>query len=162
MLKGVINVTDSTTAKKEVPETEKSPDLPKSTSIYGSDITKVLTSRLVDKAISIENLQFWTLKGIGYELDPIIVVVNKGIKTRLYFDLTKFDKSEGDFLLTNIQSGDNVASFKGKKNIISIDYTFKESGCYAIIKDNTPIGIIEVVNNIKDADLEIIRAKYIK
>ena len=48
-----------------------------------------------------------------------------------------------------------------RRTTISIDYTSKESGCYAIIKDNTPIGIIEVVNNLKDADLEI-WAKYIK
>lgn len=162
MIKGVIKVTDNTTEKTEIVKEESTTPPSKSISIYGNDITKVLTSRLVSKAILVNNIQYWSLKGIGYELDPIIVIVSKGIKTRLYFDLTNFDTPEGDFQIINIQNGATIASFTGTKDTVSIDYLFKESGGYAILKADAPIGIIEVVDSLNDADSDVIRKIYIK
>lgn len=49
-----------------------------------------------------------------------------------------------------------------KKGTVSIDYIFKESGRYAILKADKPIFIIEVVDSLKDADSEVIRNIYIK
>jgi sulfite exporter TauE/SafE/plastocyanin domain-containing protein/copper chaperone CopZ len=161
MIKGVIKITDNA-AETEIAKKENSTTSSKSTSIYGNDITKVLTSRLVSKATLVNNIQYLALKGIGYELDPIIVIVNKNISTRLYLDLTKFDTPEGDFLMINLQNGETIASFVGKKDTVSIDYIFKESGGYAIVREDTPIGIIEVVDSLKEADSEVIRKLYIK
>lgn len=50
----------------------------------------------------------------------------------------------------------------GKKCTVSIDYIFKESSGYAILKADKTIFIIEVLDSLKDADSEVIRNIYIK
>jgi sulfite exporter TauE/SafE/plastocyanin domain-containing protein/copper chaperone CopZ len=129
-------------------------------SIYGSDLSKVPTETMVNTAMVIGNNQSATIKGIGYEFKPLIVVVDKNIKTKLTFDLTAFSNPEGKFQLVSAKTADTFKSFDGKKEIIDLDITFNEVGGYGIVKDGKILGIIEVVDDIKKADLEKIRQTY--
>lgn len=130
-------------------------------SIYGNDISLVPTERLVNKALTSEETQNAEFRGIGYELEPLIVVSNANIKAKLTFDLTDFDNAEGQYLIIDVDSGDTISSFNGKKGINTVEFYTKKSGTFAIVKNNSVLGIIETVNNVESTDIEEIRKKYL-
>jgi len=130
-------------------------------SIYGSDITKVPTIALVNKAIVAGKYQSATFKGKGYELQPLIVVTGSLLNTKLTFDLSAFDNAEGKYLIVDANTGNEISSFTAKKGINVVEFSPKKAGGYAILKDNGVLGIIEVVDNLKTADIETIRNKYL-
>ena len=66
-------------------------------SIYGDDLSKVSTDRLVKKANISGDTQSLNIKGTGYEFEPLVIVVEKGIKTKLSIDLNLFDDANDDF-----------------------------------------------------------------
>lgn len=134
---------------------------PQTQSIYGNDISKVSTDRLVHKAVVSGNSQTIKLTGKGYEFEPLITVLNKGIKTKLSIDLTKFDSPEGKYSIVNLGSQETVASFDGKKGVVDVEFTIDKSDGYGIVKDSNVIEAIEVVDDINKADLQQIRLKYI-
>lgn len=130
-------------------------------SIYGNDISLVPTERLVNKALTSEETQNAEFRGIGYELEPLIVVSNANIKAKLTFNLTDFDNAEGQYLIIDVDSGDTISSFNGKKGINTVEFYTKKSGTFAILKNNSVLGIIETVNNVESTDIEEIRKKYL-
>lgn len=129
--------------------------------IYGNDISLVPTERLVNKALTSEETQNAEFRGIGYELEPLIVVSNVSIKAKLTFDLTDFDNAEGQYLIIDVDSGDTISSFNGKKGINTVEFYTKKPGTFAILKNNSVLGIIETVNNVESTDIEEIRKKYL-
>ncbi|NMM64471.1 heavy metal transport/detoxification protein [Clostridium sp. P21] len=139
-----------------------SSNMQQSPSIYGDDLNKVPTESLVSTAMVIGKNQSATIKGIGYEFKPLIIVVDKNIQTKLTFDLTAFDNTEGKFELVSAKTAETFKSFDGKKGVIDLDITFNEASGYGIVKDGKVLGIIELVDDIKKADLENIRKTYIK
>ena len=136
-------------------------DEPSQPSIYGDDISKVPTEKLVSKALVDGKKQSVTFKGIGYELQPLIAVAGSGGKIRLTFDLTDFDNAEGGYLIVDAATGKDVTTFTAKKGINEIEFSPKNIDGYAIIKGNSILGIIEVVDNLEASDLEEIRGKYL-
>ncbi|MBV7276319.1 sulfite exporter TauE/SafE family protein [Clostridium sp. PL3] len=144
------------------PPSANSSTVEQASSIYGSDMNKVPTEIIVKTATVIGNSQSSTIKGIGYELKPLIVVVDKNIKTKLTFDLNDFDNPEGKFEIVLAKSSNTIKSFDGRKGVIDLDITFNEASAYDIMKDGKILGIIEVVDDIKKADLEKIRQTYIQ
>ncbi|WP_411679321.1 sulfite exporter TauE/SafE family protein [Clostridium thailandense] len=144
------------------PPSANSSTVEQASSIYGSDMSKVPTEIIVKTATVIGNSQSSTIKGIGYELKPLIVVVDKNIKTKLTFDLNDFDNPEGKFEIVLAKSSNTIKSFDGRKGVIDLDITFNEASAYDIMKDGKILGIIEVVDDIKKADLENIRQTYIQ
>ena len=132
------------------------------TSIYGNDISKVSTDRLVKKAQTSNKNQDITIKGIGYEIDPLIIVINKGINTNLSLDLNSFDNPESDFFIKDMYTGDLVKEFTGKKGVIELKFTIDSSGPYGIFYDGQLLGLIESVTDMNSINLEEIRNKYIK
>lgn len=130
-------------------------------SIYGSDLTKVPTDVLVSKALSAGKIQSATFKGKGYELQPLIIVTGSSASTKLTFDLNAFDNAEGEYAIVDANTGDKVSSFTAKKGINEVEFSPKKSGGYAIVKDNSVLGIIEAVDNLKTTDLEKVRSKYL-
>ncbi|MCT8978127.1 sulfite exporter TauE/SafE family protein [Clostridium sp. CX1] len=173
MIRGVIKVTDNLdsvdTSKTDssLPPAGSSgccgggAAVPQQDSIYG-DLSKVPTEIVVNKALVVGNNQSTTIKGVGYELKPLIVVVDKDKKTKLTFDLTSFDNAEGRFDLVSAETGDVLTYFEGKKGVVDLEITFDKLGGYGIVKDETILGVIEVVEDVKKADLEEIRKKYIE
>lgn len=104
-----------------------------------------------------------TIKGTGYELEPLIIVVKKGLPTKMALDLTAFDHAEGYFMILNATTKQIVTEFTGIKGINNIDFSIDEIGSYGIfLNEQELLGIIEVVDDINTVDVEEIRAKYIQ
>lgn len=164
MIGGVIKVVDDINAidaSSDAAETSPTaPATPTTPSIYGSDITKTSIEILVKKAKISDNTQSLTISGIGYELTPIIAVMQSGLKANLSFDLTKFDNAGGLYSIVDANSN-TITSFEGKKGINQVELTFDKPGVYGIIKGNTTLGLIDVSEDIKPVELEDLRAKYL-
>jgi sulfite exporter TauE/SafE/plastocyanin domain-containing protein/copper chaperone CopZ len=139
------------------------PAEPAKPSIYGNDFSKVTTDRLVKSAEVAEDGQTITIKGTGYEFEPLIMVVNKGLKTKMVLDLTDFDNAEGYFMILNSSTKQIVTDFTGTKGIKNIEFSIENSGSYGIfLNEQELLGIIEVVDDINTVDIEEVRAKYIQ
>ena len=137
------------------------PAVPQKPSIYGTDLSKLETSKLIHKTALSDSNQTATVKGIGYEFDPLIIVAAKNVDTTLSFDLNNFDNPNGTFEIATSDTGKNIATFKGKKGIIKVAATFSADGVYPIIKDGEVIGAMVIVDDLKNVDLEKIRKEYI-
>lgn len=136
---------------------------PPQPSIYGDDISKVETDRIVKKAQLTSNEQTIALKGEGYEFEPLIIVVNKGLNTKMTLDLSSFDKADDYFMILNSSTKQIVTDFTGTKGVHTIEFTISNSGSYGIfLNEQELLGMIEVVDDINSVDLQEIRAKYIK
>jgi sulfite exporter TauE/SafE/plastocyanin domain-containing protein/copper chaperone CopZ len=132
-------------------------------SIYGEDITKVPTDRLIKKAQLADDMQTIEIKGIGYELDPLVMVANLGMKTKVTFDLSAFDSADGYFLIMNSNTKQIVTSFNGTNGIVEVEFTIDKAAPYAIyLNEEELIGLIEVVDDLNTVDLEAVRGKYLK
>lgn len=134
---------------------------PKKASIFGSDISKVSTVRLVKIATLEGNIQNITIKGIGYEFEPPVIVVRRNIKADIIYDLKSFDTPLGRFQLIDVNTGKELTSFVGNKTSTVLSYEFIREGTYAILKDGQTINVIKVLNSIKNLDLDKIRNEYI-
>jgi len=143
------------------PAAPAAPAAPEKPSIYGTDLSKVKTSRLIQKAVISGSNQAISIKGTGYEFEPLIVVVTKNVNTILSFDLNKFDNPNGTFEIASPDTGNNLTTFKGKKGIVKVNATFSASGIYSIIKDGNIVGGVVIVDDLINADLEKIRKNYI-
>ncbi len=130
-------------------------------SIYGDDLEKVPTERLLQKAVTTNSYQTLTIKGIGYELDPLISIMNKGMKTTVTIDLTKLDHPEGNWEIVDYNQKKVIDTFDGQRKIYQIELNNKLPGTLGIYKDKNSIGVIEVVDDLNEADLEKIRAKFL-
>lgn len=134
---------------------------PKKASIYGSNLSKVETSRLIQKAVISGSNQALSIKGTGYEFEPLIIVATKDVKTILSFDLNGFDNPDGTFEIAAPDTGNNIATFKGKKGTVKVSTIFSTNGIYSIIKDGNIVGGVVIVDDLKNTDLEKIRKDYI-
>ena len=176
MISGVIKVVDNldsvdtSKADPSLPPPSTGPsccavpieeDEPSQPSIYGDDISKVPTEKLVNKALVDGKNQSVIFKGIGYELQPLIAVAGSGGKIRLTLDLNDFDNAEGEYLIIDASTGKDVTAFTAEKGINEIEFSPKNIDGYAIIKGNSILGIIEVVDNLEAADIKEIREKYL-
>jgi sulfite exporter TauE/SafE/plastocyanin domain-containing protein/copper chaperone CopZ len=132
MIRGVIKVTDNldsvdtSKADSSIPApssgmsccaggTGAANNASQTPSIYGNDLSKVSTDRLIKKANISGNTQSLNIKGTGYEFEPLVVVLEKGIKTNLTIDLNNFDDPNGEFTILNADSRDKVTTFTGKR-----------------------------------------------
>jgi plastocyanin domain-containing protein len=176
MIKGIIKVVDDVSAAditKDVPaisangggccSTEETSGCCGSTaeSIYGDDLTKVPTERLIRKANSSNNLQTVSMKGIGYEFEPLVVVINKHTPSKITFDLTEFDNAAGRWDIVDYQQKNVVFSFEGRQDSLEIDFAQDNTGTYGIYKESKITGVIEVVEDVASTDLEQLRAKFL-
>lgn len=133
----------------------------KKPSIYGDDFSKVPTERIIHKSVISGNTQTAAIVGKGYEFEPLIIVLNKGIKTTLSIDLNNFDNPDGNYSIIEFETNKVISTFNGKKDTINVEFTIDKIGSFGIIKDNGLIEAIEVVDNINTVNLEKIRKDYI-
>ncbi|MDR3598333.1 sulfite exporter TauE/SafE family protein [Clostridium sp.] len=130
-------------------------------SIYGNDLSKVSTDRLIKKANISGDTQNLNIKGTGYEFEPLAVVLEKGIRTKLSVDLSSFDNANGNFTILNADTGEQISSFTGKKGIVDVEFNIDKIGTYLIVKDNVAAVGIEVTDSLKTVNLEDVRKKLI-
>lgn len=135
---------------------------PSKASIYGDDISKVSTDRLVRKAQIVNNVQSIAVRGIGYELEPLILVVKSGISTKLSVDLTSFDNPDSYFLIMNSNTKEIVTDFTGTKGVVEVELNIEKAGSYGIyLNEQDLIGVIEAVDDLNSANPEEVRSKYL-
>ena len=173
MIRGVIKVTDNldsvdtSKADSSIPAPSSGMSCctgggaPQTPSIYGDDLSKVSTDRLVKKANISGATQSLNINGTGYEFEPLVIVVEKGIKTKLSIDLSLFDNPNGNFDIINAESGKQISSFIGKKGIVNVEFKMDTSGTHLIVKDNVAAVGIEVTDSLKTVNLEDVRKKLI-
>lgn len=128
-----------------------------SQSIYGDDITKVPTELLVGKAADNKI----RIKGLGYELQPLVSVVSNTEITKITFDFAYFDNAEGEYAIVDGNTGEAVKVFNAVTGNNEVEFKSGESEIYGIVKDGALIGIITTVDDVDNADLEAIRENLI-
>ncbi len=176
MIRGIIKVTDNldsvdtSKADSSIPAPSSgmscctgtsASNTPQTPSIYGNDLSKVSTDRLIKKANILGDTQSLSIKGTGYEFEPLVAVLEKGIKTKLSVDLNSFDKADGVFIIYNADSGDEVTTFTGRKDVVNVEFNIDNSGTYLIVKDNVVAMGIEVTDSLKTVNLDEVRKKLI-
>jgi len=159
MIKGVIKVTDDlntvdTSKSDELIQDEKAP------SIYGDDLSKILTDRLIKKSIVSDNIQTINIRAIGYEFEPLIVVANKDMSANIAIDLRAFDAYDEKFEIVNSDTKERIASVNGENGVVTMEVNFKKSGKFAIVNSSNVLTVIQVVDDINTIDLEEIREQY--
>ena len=176
MIRGVIKVTDNLDS---VDTSKADPSLPQPSSgmscctgntvtgpeqtpsIYGDDLSKVSTDRLIKKANISGDTQSLNIKGTGYEFEPLVVVLEKGIKTNLSLDLDSYDNPDSTFTLYDGETGDVVTTFTGKKGIIDVDFNIDKSGSYVVVNNNIAAIGIEVTDSLENVNLEDVRKNFL-
>lgn len=176
MIRGVIKVTDNldsvdtSKADSSIPAPSSgmscctggaASSVPQTPSIYGDDLSKVSTDRLIKKANISGDTQSINIMGSGYEFEPLVIVLEKGKKTKLTVDLNLFDDPNGEFTILNADSGEPISSFTGKKGIVNVEFNIDNSGTYLITKDNIAVVGIEVADSLGNVNLEEVRDKFI-
>ncbi len=126
-------------------------------SIYGDDISKVPTEMIIGK--SIDNAL--TINGIGFELQPLAAVVEKGTTTTIIFDFTNFDNAEGTYIIVDGYTGESITTFQGIKGINEVEFVPNDSNIFGIVKGTALLGVIEAVEQIDNVDLDEIRNSLI-
>ncbi len=164
MIGGVIKVVDDISAID--PSTEEAVDPNEasgaSTSIYGTDLSQTPIDILAKKATLENDSQILTIRAIGYELTPLISVLQTGVKTTLSFDLTEFQNPSGNFSIVTGEDSEVITSFEGKKGIVDVSLTLDKPGVYAIVKDDAALGLIEVAVDSDTIVLQELIDKYLK
>ena len=121
------------------------------------------TERLVQKVQLANNEQTIAIKGIGYELEPLIIIANQDKQTKMSIDLTSFDQPDGSFLIMNADTKQIVTEFNGTKGIVEVEFTFEKAVTYGIyLNEEELLGVIDVVNDLNTANPEDIRSKYLQ
>lgn len=176
MIRGVIKVTDNldTVDTSQVDSSIPAPssgmsccsggaagNVPQTPSIYGNDLSKVPTDRLIKKAEISGNTQSISIKGKGYEFEPLVIAVQKGLKTKLTIDFNEFDDVNGKFIIINAENNSEVTSFTGKKGIVNVEFNLDEIGTYLIVRDNVAVLGIEAEDSLKAVDLEAVRKTFL-
>lgn len=159
MIKGTIKVTDNLgTVDTSDSETELQDERPPS--IYGDDLSQVATDRLIKKTTVSNNIQIINVRGIGYELEPLIIVANKNMNTNVSLDLRAFDNYDDKFEIINSETKENIASVNGLEGVVTIEAQFNKTGKFAIANSSNVLTVIQVVDDINTVDLEKIRIEY--
>lgn len=133
------------------------------TSIYGDDINKVPTAKLIHKAVLTGSIQNATVKGSGFELEPLLLVLQQQAKTNLILDLAQFDDPSGEWVLYDYEKKAVIKSFtalnKGRNELELPPQPPTSLGLY---KDKKIMAVIEFVENLAASDPETIRQKYLR
>lgn len=159
MIKGTIKVTDDLgTVDTSDSDSESQDELPPS--IYGDDLSQVDTDRLIKKTSVSDNIQTINIRGIGYELEPLIIVANKNMNTKISLDLNAFDNYEDKFEIINSDTKEVIASVNGLKGVVTIEGKLNKTGKFAITNSSNVLTVIEVVDDINTVDLEQVREQY--
>jgi sulfite exporter TauE/SafE/plastocyanin domain-containing protein/copper chaperone CopZ len=155
-----INTPSSDVSEKDANSAADEAAVPQKPSIYGEDISKVPTDRLIKMVQDSANGQIVSFKGDGNELEPLIVVTKTGTPTKLSLDLSLFDNPEGNFAIVNATTLQILNEFKGQKGLVEVDFTISKNGAYGILLNDQVIGFIESVDNVESVNLEEIRSEY--
>jgi sulfite exporter TauE/SafE/plastocyanin domain-containing protein/copper chaperone CopZ len=127
-----------------------------------ADAGSVPAKKLVVKAQVSNTSQLIQIKGVGEELQPVVIAANTGIKTKMTIDLTSFGNPDGNFAIVNANTGEKIKEVPAKKGTIELEFTLAKAGVYGIVQDGDLLGLVEAVNNINSVNLEELKNKYLR
>lgn len=164
MLSGTIKVVDKLqTATTDNGSNSKANYLEdRGESIYGKNLSTVPADILVKKAEISGNIQRVRIEGFAYEFKPLVVVLNKSIKTKITLDLNNFEAPGTKFDIVERKSGKIIKSLKGKRGVIELEVPTDELTAFGIFKDGRLLTVIEVVDDLGNIDLDSMKKKYIE
>lgn len=120
---------------------------------------RCLLSALIKKAAAGGDGQTVIVKGSGYELDPLVVVLGQGKTAQITFNLESFDTPEGKYQIVDGNTRSALSNFQGRKGLVTVQFQPRRTGTYGILKDGQLLGIVEVVDDLDRAELDKIREK---
>ena len=130
-------------------------------SIYGINLSEIPTERLIKKVNKKGNIQNFTIKSIGNDLDPLVLVVEKNIDTYISFDFSTMNSTNGNYYIYNDTDSPKKIKIPLKDSKGELSRNFNKSGPYIITNDEFILGVIEVVDDISKVNLNNLRKKYI-
>lgn len=122
-----------------------------------SGIADIPTERLLGKAVigEVQTAAF-TIDEIG--LKPFAMVVEKERQITLNIDITKIPAAKGRYTIVDFLDGKVVKVFLLEETKTQVSLEPLSRGLYAIVKDNrTVLGVLSVVDDLAQADLEQLR-----
>jgi sulfite exporter TauE/SafE/plastocyanin domain-containing protein/copper chaperone CopZ len=128
--------------------------------IYGLPISEVPTERLIKKAEVSGDTQNLSIKGLGPDFEPLIVVLNKGMNSKLTFDLSKMTSPDGEYAILDVNYA-KVNSFKITNSKGEFQGTFDKVGTYLVLNKDQLVLSFQVVDTMDNIDLEKLRSEYI-
>lgn len=135
---------------------------PTTPSIFGNDITKVASARLVKIAEFSGNTQQITIKGINSEFDPPIIVVKSKALLHLHYDMRKYNAPDGEYAVLDLVKNKKLMAVQETKDDFILNYKFTKPGSYAILKDNQVVNAIKVVDNLNNVDVNKVRSEFLE
>ena len=179
MLKGYIKVVDDinnitssdiNSAKDSAPKSSSpsccsgpvSSDEGSDRTIYGLNLSDIPTERLVKKATKKGNSQSFTIKSLGDDLEPLVLVVEKNLDTNISFDFSTMKSPDGHYYIYNDTPPSDKLKVTVKNSKAQFSKNFTKPGTYIIVNDDLILGVIEVVDDISKVNLEELRIKYIQ
>ncbi|QDR81426.1 sulfite exporter TauE/SafE family protein [Sporomusa termitida] len=131
-------------------------------SIYGDDIRQIPTDRLLKKAVAGDNRQTVHIAGIGYELEPLIIVISKEIPAQVLINFAQFDTPQGKWEIVAFDRKKVIQTFSGTKGVYELELPPQPPGTLGIYHQGNIVGVVEVVENAADADPAKILAKLLQ
>ena len=159
MIKGEIKVTDDINTV-DISNSEEETEDKRAPSIFGDDINQVPTDRLIKKTVVSDRMQTISIRGIGYEFEPLIIVANKERDAKISLDLRAFDTYDDKFEVINTETKESIYSVNGANGVVTMEVKFNKPGKFAIVNSTNVLTVVQVVEDQTNIDLEKIRNQY--
>jgi plastocyanin domain-containing protein len=169
MIRGVIKVVDDLSTV----DVSKEKPVPSSSGCGGSccskdgkgqgmspDLSKASTEQLIRKAAINGKSQVVEMNNKGYELLPVLAVINKDVSTKLNIISDSSNSLGQKFDIVDVKTKQIIKSFEINSRVTETEFTIKVVGLYGIIKNGEFIGALEVADDINKVDVEKLREKY--
>jgi len=119
----------------------------------------------VKKAVVRGEIQEAVLKGLGWEFEPLVLVIQDGMKLNLTLDLTEADPvgpgSSNVYRLISMDGTREVMSVRGGNDVVVVNLTVNSPGGYVLVRGYDPVALVESVTDLAGTDLEAVREQYL-
>lgn len=130
--------------------------------LYGIPLSQVPTDRLVKIASKSSIGQTLTVKVTNDDFEPLAIVLNKGLQTKIIFNLNSANNPDGEYGIYDSSTNKKVTSFKVTENTGTLNFKFYSTGLYLIEKDSQIRGLIKVVDDTKSVNTQTIREELVQ
>ncbi|MBK1812372.1 sulfite exporter TauE/SafE family protein [Clostridium sp. YIM B02505] len=129
--------------------------------LYGQPISSIPTDKIVVKAKIDGVTQSLSIKANNNEFEPLVWVLKKGLTAKVSLNLDGMNNADGKYDIIGFTTNTKITSFTISNYIGQLDIKFDKEDTYFIEKDNNIYGVIKVVSDFDNADLEQIRNETI-
>ncbi|GIM28049.1 heavy metal-associated domain-containing protein [Clostridium polyendosporum] len=130
--------------------------------VYGIPLSQVPTDRLIKIADKSSTGQTLTVKDTNSNFDPLVIVLNKGLQSKITFNLNNENSTDAEYNIYDSTTNNKITSFKVNKTIGTLNFKFYNTGLYLIEKDSQIQALIKVVDDIENVNTETIREELLQ